>query len=46
LDWPGKHYGLSGWTLFGPGVPDVPDGGTTVMLLGTALGALGLRDAS
>jgi VPDSG-CTERM motif len=35
-------YGLSGWTLFGPGVPGVPDGGTTAMLLGTALGALGL----
>ena len=33
---------LSGWTLFGPGVPGVPDGGTTVMLLGTALGALGV----
>ena len=38
----GQHYGLSGWTLFGPGVPGVPDGGTTVMLLGTALGALGM----
>jgi hypothetical protein len=35
-------YGLSGWTLFGPGVPGVPDGGTTAMLLGTALGTLGL----
>jgi VPDSG-CTERM motif len=35
-------YGLSGWTLFGPGVPGVPDGGTTVMLLGAALGALGI----
>ena len=35
--------GLSGWTLFGPGIPGgVPDGGTTVMLLGAALGALGL----
>jgi protein with PEP-CTERM/exosortase system signal len=30
------------WTLFGPGVPGVPDGGTTVMLLGAALGALGM----
>jgi len=39
-DWNG--YGLSGWTLFnGVGGP-VPDGGTTVMLLGTALGALGM----
>ena len=36
-------YGLSGWTLFGPGTPPgVPDGGTTVMLLGAALGALGM----
>ncbi|MGB9476396.1 MAG: VPDSG-CTERM sorting domain-containing protein [Candidatus Udaeobacter sp.] len=34
-------HALSGWTLFGPGTPGVPDGGTTVMLLGTALGALG-----
>jgi VPDSG-CTERM motif len=38
----GQNYGLSGWTLFGPGVPGVPDGGATVMLLGTALGALGM----
>jgi hypothetical protein len=35
-------YGLSGWTLFGPGGQGVPDGGTTAMLLGTALGALGM----
>jgi hypothetical protein len=35
-------YGLSGWTLFGPGGNGVPDGGTTVMLLGAALGALGM----
>src|SRR5438477_803978 len=33
---------LTGWTLFGPGVPGVPDGGTTVMLLGAALGTLGM----
>jgi VPDSG-CTERM motif len=39
-DWNG--YGLSGWTLFGPGGHGVPDGGTTAMLLGTALGALGM----
>jgi hypothetical protein len=39
---PGQHYGLSGWTLFGPGVPSVPDGGATIMLLGAALGALGI----
>ena len=38
----GQNYGLSGWTLFGPGVPGVPDGGATVMLLGAALGALGM----
>jgi hypothetical protein len=37
----GGGYGLSGWTLFGPGV-GVPDGGLTVMLLGAALGALGI----
>jgi hypothetical protein len=36
------RYGLSGWTLFGPGVPGVPDGGTTAMLLGAALSALGV----
>ena len=34
---------LSNWTLFGPGSPGgVPDGGTTAMLLGAALGTLGL----
>jgi hypothetical protein len=39
----GGGYGLSGWTLFGPGgTPGVPDGGATVMLLGAALGALGM----
>jgi hypothetical protein len=35
-------YGLSGWILFNQTAPGVPDGGTTVMLLGTALGALGM----
>jgi VPDSG-CTERM motif len=36
-------HGLSGWILFGPGGGQgVPDGGTTVMLLGAALGALGM----
>ena len=34
-------YGLSGWTLFGPG-GQVPDGGATLMLLGAALGVLGI----
>jgi hypothetical protein len=33
-----RGHGLSGWILFGPGTPGVPDGGTTVMLLGAALG--------
>jgi hypothetical protein len=35
-------YGLSGWILFNQTGPPVPDGGTTVMLLGAALGALGM----
>jgi VPDSG-CTERM motif len=39
-DGPDGH-GLSGWILFGP-TGSVPDGGTTVMLLGAALGALGM----
>jgi hypothetical protein len=34
-------YALSGWILFGP-TGTVPDGGTTVMLLGAALSALGM----
>jgi hypothetical protein len=38
----GQNYGLSGWTLFGPGGTSIPDGGTSVMLLGAALGALGM----
>jgi hypothetical protein len=33
---------LMGWTLFGAGGQGVPDGGTTVMLLGAALCALGI----
>jgi hypothetical protein len=33
---------LMGWTLFSAGGQGVPDGGTTVMLLGAALGALGM----
>lgn len=35
-------HALTQWTLFGPGVPGVPDGGTTAMLLGAALSALGV----
>ena len=36
------QYGISHYSLFGPGGGGVPDGGTTVMMLGTALGALGM----
>jgi VPDSG-CTERM motif len=36
------QYRLSGWTFLGPGGASLPDGGTTVMLLGAALGALGM----
>lgn len=35
-------HGLSGWILFGPGVPGVPDGGATAILLGAGLGAVGM----
>jgi hypothetical protein len=35
-------YAISHYTLFGPGGAGAPDGGTTVMLLGGALGALGM----
>jgi hypothetical protein len=36
-------HGLSGWILFGSGTgTGVPDGGTTAMLLGAALSALGI----
>ena len=39
----GFGHGLSGWALFTAGeVPGVPDGGATVMLLGAALGVLGV----
>jgi hypothetical protein len=36
------RFGLSHWSLFGGGGGGVPDGGTTVMLLGAALGSLGM----
>ena len=40
----GGKYGLSGWSLFGPGTPSTPDSGTTAALLGLALtGLAGLR---
>jgi hypothetical protein len=35
-------FGISHYSLFGPGGGGVPDGGATVMLLGAALGALGV----
>jgi protein with PEP-CTERM/exosortase system signal len=38
----GLGHGLSGWALFTAAGGAVPDGGTTVMLLGAALGALGV----
>jgi len=38
----GFGHGLSGWALFTAPGGAVPDGGTTVMLLGAALGALGM----
>jgi len=39
----GSKYALSGWTLFNPtGGNQVPDGGTTVALLGAALAGTGL----
>jgi hypothetical protein len=37
-----NFFVLTGWTLFTAGGQGVPDGGTTVMLLGAALGALGM----
>jgi hypothetical protein len=38
----GFGHGLSGWALFTAPIGAVPDGGTTAMLLGAALGALGV----
>jgi VPDSG-CTERM motif len=38
----GFGHGLSGWALFTAAGGAVPDGGTTAMLLGAALGALGM----
>jgi hypothetical protein len=38
----GLGHGLSGWALFTAPGGAVPDGGTTVMLLGAALGVLGV----
>jgi hypothetical protein len=38
---PDGHNQLSGWTLFTPG-GQVPDGGSTIFLLGAALSAIGL----
>src|SRR5205809_7789711 len=42
----GGGYGLSGWRLFGPGGGGQgPDGGTTVTLLGAALGPPGVAQS-
>jgi hypothetical protein len=41
LNGQGKGYGISHFTVFDP-TPTVPDGGTTVMLLGAALSGLAL----
>jgi hypothetical protein len=38
----GVRHGLSGWALFTAGGVGVPDGGATVMLLGAALGMVGV----
>jgi hypothetical protein len=38
----GYQFGLSGWTLFTGGPVTVPDGGSTLMLLSSALGGIGL----
>lgn len=38
----GFGHGLSGWALFTAPGGAVPDGGTSMMLLGAALGALGI----
>jgi len=38
----GLGHGLSGWALFTAPLGGVPDGGATVMLLGVALGTLGV----
>ena len=40
----GDQYGLSGWTLFTPGGngASVPEGGATLLLLGTAVGVIAL----
>jgi hypothetical protein len=35
-------YLMTHWDLLNPGGNNVPDGGSTVMLLGAAIGALGL----
>ena len=37
----GQQYGITTWSLFSPGT-NVPDGGTTVLLLGAAVSGVGL----
>lgn len=39
---PFGHGGISSIRVFGTGTPTVPDGGTTLMLLGAALSTLGV----
>ena len=37
-----QKFGITTWSMFNPQTPSVPDGGTTVVLFGTALSGLGL----
>ena len=37
-----EKYGITTWSMFNPGTTNVPDGGTTVVLLGLALSGMGL----
>jgi len=37
-----QKFGITTWSMFSPGSTSVPDGGTTVVLLGAALSGLGL----
>jgi hypothetical protein len=36
------QFQITTWSMFNPGGPSVPDGGTTVLLLGAGLSALGM----
>jgi len=37
-----QKYQITTWSMFNPETTSVPDGGTTLMLLGTALSVLGM----